>query len=335
MLITELGEFGLIQRIKQVIGEKGPGEVIEIGDDTAVLNVPADKLLLATCDAQIEGRHFLKEKITPYQLGKRVAAINLSDIAAMGGIPRYALVSLALPIHTTVEFVEELYKGMKESFGRFGAHIVGGNLARSSKEIFIDVTLLGMVVPEQVLLRSGAKPGDVVLVTGTLGKAAAGLQILLGNVEPGNINVEPLIEAYLTPEPQIRAGQALAGLQCVTAMIDVSDGLAGDIRRICELSQVGVEIWMDKVPISDLVERLAEENHKDPLDWALYGGEDYQLLFTAPEEKVERIISTLRKEVSLEVTSIGRIQVPGKGNKLVGRDGTVLPLEAKSWDHFA
>lgn len=335
MFITELGEFGVIRRIKQILGEKSPGEIVEIGDDTAVLKIPRDELLLATCDVQIEGRHFLKEKITPYQLGKRVAAVNLSDIAAMGGSPRYALVSLALPINTTVEFIEDLYKGMKESFGDFGAHIVGGNLARSSKEIFIDVTLLGTVVPDRVLLRSGAKPGDRVLVTGTLGEAAAGLQILRGKVKPGNLNVEPLIEAYLTPEPQVQAGQILAGLRCVTAMTDISDGLAGDIQRICEASRVDVEIWIDQVPISPITRKLAEENHQNPLDWALYGGEDYQLLFTAPEREVERIISTLRKEISVEVTPIGSIQAPGTGNRLIDRDGTGLPLEAKSWDHFA
>jgi thiamine-monophosphate kinase len=335
MFITELGEFGVIRRIKQILGEKSPGEIVEIGDDTAVLKIPRDELLLATCDVQIEGRHFLKEKITPYQLGKRVAAVNLSDIAAMGGSPRYALVSLALPINTTVEFIEDLYKGMKESFGGFGAYIVGGNLARSPKEIFIDVTLLGTVVPDRVLLRSGAKPGDRVLVTGTLGEAAAGLQILLGKVKPGNLNVESLIEAYLTPEPQVQAGQILAGLRCVTAMADISDGLAGDIQRICEASRVDVEIWMNQIPISPITRRLAEENHRNPLDWALYGGEDYQLLFTAPEGEVERIISTLRKEISVEVTPIGSIQAPGTGNRLIDRDGTGLPLEAKSWDHFA
>lgn len=335
MLITELGEFGLIERIKQILGEKSPGEVVGVGDDTAVLKVSGDKLLLATCDVQIEGRHFLREKITPYQLGKRVAAINLSDIAAMGGVPTYALASLALPTQTTVEFIEELYQGMKDFFGHFGAYVVGGNLARSSKEIFIDVTLLGEVEPERVILRSGARPGDVVLVTGVLGNAAAGLQVLLGNINIDRLRVDSLIEAYLTPEPQVHVGQVLTNLQCVTAMADVSDGLAGDITRICEASRVGVEIWINKLPISELTRKLADQNSKNPLDWALYGGEDYQLLFTVPPYEVKKVMTAIREETGIEVTSVGSILKNEEGKKLVQADGAVFPLESKSWDHFA
>jgi len=335
MLITELGEFGLIERIKRVLGEKGPGEIVGIGDDTAVLEVSGDKVLLATCDAQIEGQHFLRDQITPRQLGQRAAAINLSDIAAMGGVPRYALASLALPDHLTVEFIEEVYRGMKEFLGRFGANLAGGNLARSLGGIFVDIALLGEVAPELVLLRSRAQPGDRVLVTGTLGNAAAGLQILLGKVNPGDLKVEPLVQAHLTPEPQVRAGQLLAKLRCVTAMIDVSDGLAGDMTHICESSQVGVEIWMDQLPISEVTRRLAEQNGKNPLDWALYGGEDYQLLFTAPPQEVERIISSVRGEIGLEVTPVGGVLKDLREKRLVRRDGVSFPLEAKSWDHFA
>jgi thiamine-monophosphate kinase len=224
---------------------------------------------------------------------------------------------------------------MRTFFRRFDTYIVGGNLARTSREIFIDITLLGEVEPESVILRSRAQPGNIVLVTGTLGDSVAGLQILLGNVNPGNLKVSPLIKAHLTPEPQILVGQALAKLRCVTAMNDLSDGLAGDITRICESSQVGVEIWADKIPISEVTRRLAEQAGKNPLQWALRGGEDYQLLFATSQQEVERIISFVRQETGVEVTAVGRILRNVEGKRLIREDGMTFPLEFKAWDHFA
>ena len=170
--VGELGEFALIDRIRRTLGE-ATGVAVGIGDDAAAVRPTPSKLLLATCDIQVEGRHFIKSRITPEQLGRRAAAVNLSDIAAMGGRPTHALVSLALPVSTEVEWVERLYEGLREGFAEHGAVVIGGNLSGSAREIVIDVTLHGEADEPALLRRSGARPGDAVLVTGTLGARRA------------------------------------------------------------------------------------------------------------------------------------------------------------------
>ncbi|HBY92486.1 MAG TPA: thiamine-phosphate kinase [Chloroflexi bacterium] len=335
MNVAELGEFPLIDRVRQILATEQPDVVIGIGDDVAVLDVRGDEFILATVDSQVEDVHFLRQTITPYQLGRRALAINLSDIAAMGGWPQYALASLALPTDTEVAWVEGLYRGLRVEADRFGVAVVGGNMARSAAEIFIDVTVLGHVARRHLLLRSGAQPGDRVLVTGHLGDSAAGLSLLLHpelSIPPAERAL--LTARHLTPTPRLPEAAVIARSGLATAMIDLSDGLNSDIGHICERSQVGVRLWAARIPVSAAASRVAAQTDKSPLSLALEGGEDYELCFTAPPEATETLIADVVRETGTPVTVVGEILSLEQGRWLVSGDGHLAPLEAGGWEHF-
>lgn len=335
MHISDIGEFGLIQRISQMLPTGGPDVVVGIGDDVAVLRASSERLLLATCDIQLEGAHFLRDRITPYQLGRKALAINLSDIAAMGGYPKYALISLGLPPDISVAYVDELYVGLRAEAEEAGVTIVGGNMSRSPLGLVVDIFLLGEVAAEHLVLRSGARPGDVVLVTGTLGDAAAGLALLLDEaLQPDEALAAPVKAALLTPTPRLAEGQAIARTELATAMIDLSDGLASDVGHICERSEVGVRIWAERLPVSPAVREIAALAGRDPLEWALAGGEDYELLFTAPPQAAEALRTAVAEATGTPVTVVGEITPSAGGRVLIQADGRTVPLEAIGWDHF-
>lgn len=334
MRVRDIGEFGLIDRIARSLPPPGEGVVVSIGDDVAVLQ-SSERHILATCDIQVEGIHFLKDKITPYQLGRKVVAINVSDIAAMGGLPRYLLISLVLPKETEVAWVDGLYEGMREECARWGAEIVGGNMAHSPNGIIVDLFLLGEVEPDRLLRRSGARIGDRVLVTGTLGDSAAGLALVLrpGGEWPAE-HRDFALSRHLTPTPRLMEGRAIARSGLATAAIDVSDGLSSDIGHICEMSQLGVRLWADMIPISEATQAIAQATGTDPLQWALFGGEDYELLFTAPADQAAELARRVQEGTGTPVSIIGEIVPAGEGATLVRADGTVLPLVKGGWDHF-
>ena len=289
MRVSELGEFGLIARIAEMVGQPGGDVVVGIGDDAAVVRTGGENYLVATCDILVEGVHFLREGITPRQLGRKAVAINLSDIASMGGVPRQLWVSLVLPQDAEVEYVDALYQGIREETSRWGVDIVGGNIARSPWGLVVDTFLAGEVEPECLLLRSGARVGDLVLVTGHVGDSAAGLALVLNpeaNCE--RKHADRVLQAHLTPVPRLEEGRVIAESGIATAMIDVSDGTLADLGHICERSGVGARVWADRLPLSDAARAVAEALGKDPLEWALSGGEDYELLFTAPPDKAGR-----------------------------------------------
>jgi len=335
MRIAEIGEFGLIDRVAKGLPPLGQGVVVGIGDDAAVLRLSEDRYLLTTCDIQVEGVHFLRDKIAPQQLGRKAVAINLSDIAAMGGVPRYLTVSLTLPQETTVEYVDALYEGIRRECEACGVAVVGGNMAHSLAHIVIDTFLVGEVEPARLLLRSGACVGDRVLVTGSLGDSGAGLALLLN---PGITCAEEdrrrVLEAHLTPKARLEEGRAIALSGLATAMIDVSDGLASDVGHICEQSEVGVRIWAERLPISSAAQAVAALVGRDPLEWALAGGEDYELLFTAPPKRVEALKITVTETTGTPVTAIGEIVPAASGRVLIQADGRTISLETAGWDHF-
>jgi len=342
MHLTEIGEFGLIDRIAGLLPQSDKDVVVGIGDDTAALRVRGDRLLLVTCDIQLEGRHFLRQKITPQQLGRKALAINLSDIASMGGLPRYALISLGLPKDLEVAWVDGLYEGLKEEATRFGVHIVGGNIT-SSPLILVDITLFGEVEEERLLQRSGARVGDRLLVTGTLGASATGLAWLLqgnGMAGAGSLaqeiaeEVAQVVAAHLTPTPRVMEGRAIAATGLATAMIDLSDGLASDVAHICERSKVGVRVEAGRLPISPATRVVAQALGRDPISFALFGGEDYELLFTVPPDRVEELMTIVGQAIGIPLTEIGEIVPAAEGRTLVLADGGKVSLEPGGWDHF-
>lgn len=335
MRISELGEFGLIARIAEMVGKPGKDVVVGIGDDAAVVRTGNDKYLMATCDVQVEGVHFIRDKITPHQLGRRAVIINLSDIASMGGVPKQLWVSLAIPQDVTVEYIDGLYEGIKEEAGRCGVDIVGGNIARSPSGLIVDTFLTGEVEPEYLMLRSGAKVGDLVLVTGHVGDSAAALTLLLDpTVRCQEAHARKVLEAHFTPAPRLKEGRVVAKSGMATTMIDVSDGTVSDVGHICERSGVGVQVWAERLPISDAARAVARAVGVDPLEWALGGGEDYELLLTAPQDKAEELAALVREETGTLVSTIGEILPAEEGIKVIRERGQMLSLKRGGWNHF-
>lgn len=338
MLLKETGEFGLIGLISRLLPASPPDVVVGIGDDVAVLKTSGPEYLLATCDAQVEGVHFNRDIISPYQLGRRAIAINVSDIAAMGGNPLWALVSLAIPETTEIGYIEELYRGMREQAGLAGAAIVGGNLSRIMSGFVIDITLLGQTAPDQLVRRSGAKPGDAVLVTGFPGESRAGLELVRRpDLDVSTRSRASAVERHLTPQPRLREGQILARSGLVHAMVDVSDGVLADLGHICEASRVGAVVGIGGLPLSDAAMEICAASGEELLGWVLSGGEDYELLFSVEPGDVPRIQKLLEDETGLRCSRIGTITDEAGAVRLVHPDGTEAGLAKgrRGWDHFA
>ncbi len=312
MKLKDIGEFGLIKRIYKKSKDKN---IIKgIGDDTAVIRV-GKKLLLITTDTIVDGDHFSFKYFTPEQVGKKAIEINVSDIGSMGGIPKYALVSLVLPKDMNVEIIEKIYKGMRQSGDKHKLEIIGGNITHG-KQLTIDIDMIGEVKPQNLCLRSNAKPGDFILVTGDLGSSTAGLNLFLkkikGHNEVKNKHLEPK-EKYHKVKPF---------LKYINAMIDVSDGLASEIKHICEQSNLGAIIFKDNIPIKDETRKAAKAAKKDPTNYALYGGEDFELIFTVNEKNLNKVKGFLVGEI----TKRKGVYLYSKGKeKIISKHG---------YDHF-
>jgi len=330
----ELGEFPLIDRLAARLGRPRPDVVLGIGDDVAAVEGPPGRLLLATCDVQVAGVHFLPDRVDPWKLGRKAAAINVSDIASAGGRPTHFLSSLVLPPETEVDFVERLYDGLAEEAQRWGADVIGGNVSGGAG-LVIDLTLFGEVAADRLLRRDGARPGDTVLVTGALGAAAAGLHLLLHpGPEPDESVRQAVLSAFETPIPRVFEAAAAAACNGVGAAIDVSDGLAADLGHVCDRSGVGVRIFEDRVPVSAAARAVAAESGTDALVWALGGGEDYELLLTVRPDGADRLAEAVRGATGTPVTPIGEVLPASEGRCLVRADGSVAPLAADGWRHF-
>ncbi len=336
MKIKELGEFGLIERITRLLPPYSWDVVVGVGDDVAVLNTPQDHYLLLTCDIQVEGSHFLPDT-PPRLLGRKAAAVNLSDIGAKGGEPLHFLASLALKPETPVDWVEEFYRGLRKEAQTFGADIIGGNLSSTQGPQVLDIFLMGRVEKERLLLRRGARPGDVVMVTGDLGNAHGGLLILtrdqLGEALPPEAR-KPLLDAFLTPTPRVKEGRTIASTGKATAMLDMSAGLAQDLLHICQASQVGVRIWAERLPISPALEKLARTLQVPSWTLALEGGEDYELCFTVPRVHAREVSQKVEQTTGTRVTAIGQILASPRERILVTPQGEEIPLTPRGWNHF-
>ncbi len=286
MQIKKLGEFGLIEKIARSAAVSDPQVVKAIGDDAAVVSLDRTACLLVTTDILKEGIHFKKEFSSPFVLGKKCLAVNLSDIAAMGGTPQYYFVSIAIPPDTQYGFIRELYRGMNAQARRFGVQLLGGDTTASQDSLVVSITLLGRAAKRHVLYRHGASPGDLIFVTGTLGDSALGLMLL----EKGRVRrANGLVKRHIDPQPRIEAGQALACSRAASAMMDISDGLAGDLRHIMKQSGVGARIFLDRLPLSAAYRRAVPAAFGDFYLPALSGGEDYELLFTVPQRNEKRV----------------------------------------------
>ena len=334
MKVSELGEFGLIDLLAEMAYSARDNRqaswqqlITGIGDDAAVWRSDASTQL-ATIDSFIQGVHFSLGVAAWEDLGWKAMAVNLSDIAAMGGTPGYALVSLALPGYTEVEDVTALYKGMTELAQRFEVAIVGGDTS-SAPLVAINITILGSTRGrgKHILTRSAARPGDKIAVTGELGAAAAGVEMLNRKLQFSPEATACFKKAFLRPHPRIAEGRRLVE-QGIKTAIDISDGLIQDLSHICKASQVGARIETDRVPIQPVV----KANFGDrALELALSGGEDYELLFTGSTDVIDKV----KKAASCPVTIIGEITGNTGEITLVDKKGKPFNLGKTGWEHFA
>jgi thiamine-monophosphate kinase len=336
------GEAALLSRLAAALGTAaaGPGVERGIGDDAAVLAPPAAGRLVATVDMVVEGQHFRLDgpgASSAADVGWRALAVNLSDVAAMGARPLWALVSLGVPPGTPADRLEALYAGMAELAGPHGVAVVGGNLARVAGPLVVDVCLLGHAV--RPLLRTGAQPGDRLLVTGCLGRAAAGRACaeagLLASGGLPEAEAAELDAARRRPVPRVEAGLRLANLDpgLVRAACDVSDGLAADAWRLCA-GGLGLVLWAEALPIPPAVHLAAQRLGKDPLDWALHGGEDYELAVAVAAAAAPAVAEALA-EVGLGAQAVGEFTADGRLRLARRYGGRPRPLEPGGWDPFA
>ena len=335
--VRDIGEFGLIRRISDLLKKEGIRSdrvTVGIGDDTASFLPRPGYELLVTCDCMVESRHYLPGHISPFNLGRRAMTLNISDIGAMGGRPLYALVSLGLRGEIPVQDIEEMYRGFLAELNPFGASIIGGNLTQSGNGMFIDITLIGEVGQGKGVRRSGARPGDAILVTGYPGQAAAGLQLLLHAPDDSKLLEQPLVKVYNTPSHRAQLGEAIAQAGCATAMIDTSDGFLGDLGHICEESGVGAELLQEKIPVSEDLRQAALLLHRDPYGFFLGDSDDYELVITCRPQDVALLRSIVTRCCPAPLAEVGRITGSSREITLLLPDGNRRPVKPLSWDHF-
>ncbi len=332
MKLSELGEFRTINLIHKIVNKFADPQqlsqqnlLLGIGDDTAAWQGNCSTQL-ATTDTLVQDVHFHLNTITWEELGWKSIAVNLSDIAAMGGSPQYALVSLAIPANLSSQHISAFYEGMASLAAKFGVSIVGGNLS-SAPYVVITITVIGYSESNKLLLRSTAKTGDQIAVTGHLGLSRAALKVLENNIKLPTEAFELFRQRQFRPIPRINEGQTLLK-QGVKTAIDISDGLVADLMHICKASKVNAKIFMDRIPIHPLLKANFTEYKKI----ALYGGEDYELLFTANKDT----INILKRILDCPITVIGDIVNKEFSAQVVLLDdkGRIAPCEENGWDHF-
>lgn len=333
MDLKTIGEFGLIERLKTGAIIAPQKVVMGIGDDAAVLKVEPGFLTLASTDMLVEDIHFTLATATAREIGYKALAVNVSDIAAMGGIPEQAMVSLGLRPDQTVDFVDELYAGLRECSQRFKVNIIGGDTVSSPKAMVINLAILGQVEESLCLYRKGAQPGDVLLVTGDLGGSAAGLDTLLSPYIASPELIAWARERHFRPVPRVAEIRAALPVGGITAADDISDGLAAEILAISQASKVGIILEAEAIPIAPPTRELATIYEKKPLDYALYGGEDFELLLTCRKERVDAVRSAITSVCGTPVTPIGTV-VPEEEGITIIVDGKRLPLKPGGYNHF-
>ncbi len=333
--LSELGEFGLIKHLTQFIELNQESTLKGVGDDAAVIDYKDEQTVIST-DMLVEGVHFDLSYVPLRHLGYKSVVVNLSDIFAMNAVPKQILVSIAISSKFSLEALEELYAGMLLACKKYKVDLVGGDTTSSRSGLVLSITALGSSKAENIVYRNTAKEGDLLCVSGDLGGAYMGLQILEREkaVFKDNPNLQPdlegkdyILERQLKPEARQDVIQQLKELNIrPTAMIDISDGLSSEILHLCQQSEVGVELYEDKLPIDPLTFETAREFNLDPTVCVLSGGEDYELLFTIPISDYDKI------KTSMDLTVIGHITNASKGCLMVAKAGTVHELTAQGWN---
>ncbi|MCB0477372.1 MAG: thiamine-phosphate kinase [Crocinitomicaceae bacterium] len=336
--LSELGEFGLIKELTDDIQIKNSSTIVGVGDDCAVLERNKTTFTITSSDTLMQGIHFDLMYQPLKHLGYKSIAVNLSDIYAMNGQAKQVLINLAIGNRFSVEAIKEIYDGMKLAAEKYGVDIVGGDITSSYAGLGISITAIGEVDKKKIVYRSGAKENDLIVVSGDLGGAYMGLQLLEREKEvfKSNPQAQPefegkdyLLERQLKPEARKDIVELLEKMELIpTSMIDISDGLASELLHICQASNVGAAIYDEKIPIDPDTYHTAVDFNLDPYTSALNGGEDYELLFTIKQEDYDKVKGNPHLSV------IGHITDANNGVYMMTKEGQAVPIEAQGWNHF-
>lgn len=336
------GEFAFIEALRARFASKDAGLIRGIGEDAAIIKAPSRKWMVLTTDLLVEDVHFDLSTSSLQDIGYRAAIANLSDIASMGAQPRYLLVAVAIPPRLHTGDIQRLYRGLMQACRLFQVHLIGGDTSASRRDLFINITLTGIVEAGRALRRDRARPGDGLYVTGTLGDSRAGLMILSAEKRRStkaasrsrlSASDRFLLRRHRRPDARIDEGRWLVTSRLAAAAIDLSDGLAGDVRHLCEQSRVGAELNRTALPISRSCAIFARTRSIDPADLALAGGEDYELLFTVRASDQPRLEQEAAR-LGYHCTCIGRIKPASFGLRIRVADGSLQSLAAGSYEHF-
>jgi thiamine-monophosphate kinase len=333
MTLKDIGEFGFIKKISRGCLIRPDHVIKSIGDDAAAFTIEPDLVSLITTDLLVERIHFIRNSISGFDLGYKSLAVNLSDIAAMGGNAREAFISIAVPQNCPLEYLEALYDGMKSLAARFNVNILGGDTTRSKDDLIINITVHGTVDHAQMLCRDAARPGDIIVSSGYLGDSRAGLHLILNNIPTDTEDLQALSRAHVLPEPHLHEGRFLASQPGTHAGIDTSDGLSSDLAHIAEESQVGATLYSDKIPVSESLLKFCSRYDFDPVEYALSGGEDYTLLCTIAPESANETAAKFQAEFKKPLFLIGEIN-DSNHLEIIYPDGSSKPITPTGWNHF-
>jgi len=332
MGLKDIGEFGFIRRISPQCCINRERVYKAIGDDAAAFWTDPGRLTLLTTDLLLERVHFQRSAAGGFDLGYKALAVNLSDIAAMGGEAREAFVSIAIPKDCPLDYLEALYEGMRHLAGEFGVNILGGDTTASQQDLIINIALTGSVPEAEILCRDGARPGDWIGSSGCLGDSRAGLHLLLQEIPRDTPELATLCQRHLRPRPHLREGRFLARQGGVSAAIDVSDGLSSDLHHLLAAGRTGARLRASRLPVSSELEAFGRRFGHDPLEFALSGGEDYTLLFTLRPDQAERLQKAYQQAFGAPFSILGEITDSGKLElESVSGTRTVSP---SGWNHF-
>jgi thiamine-monophosphate kinase len=326
------GERELIKRIRESVGAPGRATIVGIGDDAAVFE-PAPGLGLITCDAFVDGVHFRRDFATLRDIGSKCMVANVSDIAAMGGFPTRAVVSICVPEHITESDISAIYNGMLDVCRRFSFEIVGGDIVGSPHDLVISIALTGAGSRDRIVTRSGAVVGDAIMVTGRIGGAEAGLRALTAGL-PQEGAVLAAVRRHLRPVPRIAEAQAFLDVATPHAMIDISDGLGSELWHLAEESGIGVRIEEDLIPIDESAIAVADRIGCNALELAMGSGEEFELVVAIPRSEMLRTMEHVAAVTGTTATYIGDVVSAAEGCSMVRADGSVEPLERSGYEHL-
>ncbi|MDD5492667.1 MAG: thiamine-phosphate kinase [bacterium] len=327
LTLGQIGEFGLIQRVERIFGRPSrPGLVQGIGDDAAVVKIGHNKALLYTTDILIEDVHFSLKYEGFLDIGWKALAVNISDIASMGATPTWGVISVGVPVSIPVDNVDKLAQGVAKLARKYRIGIIGGDTVKSPDRLVVNIALLGEAPVQDILYRHGASPGDALFVTNRIGEAAAGLELLRKRMAGGGWrnNDKHLLQRYLRPEPRVKEARLIVKHKLASSMIDISDGLHISVKILCARSKVGARVYLDKIPLNN---QLSTINYQHALQLALSGGEDYELLFTVPKNKVRQALALFPNGWLGEITR-------DKSCKVLDQNGREVITRNTGYEHF-